>query len=670
MTILQNEYARQAVVFDADYRRGSIADRSPYKAAATVTAGVDWVRGPLGYAMRCIGTGRISYEDNAANRLVASDSTFIVLGMFSSSLNLGSARFICKRDGSANAYELYSASATQFVPSYGGGAYTITTGAYFGSNLLVISNTNTGTPRAYVNGSYAGAGALNAVAVPASTAPLVIGNYYTGATPLRMPLYRVIILNRALPPQDIAQLYRELSQERYPLRAYSFGQRISAPKDPPGVAALLKTDFTTRLADGRLADLSGNGWHGIVKPGFVAGPGMCGNSLVANSASRTYVDFGDVTPINGASKMTFIWHGKRGDWSDTGIVFDKGNTVASRMHLYCSGVVVGFFNGAVSLSKNVALNGNGLLSLVFDGSLADTQKTSLIVDNRPALKGEASGMSSTLPNNTGKSFQIGRVGWPGDDWSGGGVAFCPMQQNDFFAIYNAALTPEQVEYVRKQIAGRCTFSLDMQRVPVSLANMVGPCEVPNTPFRLQSGGTWKVSEDAQGKRWFESVAGTYNPIYTPSSQAYGTWVYRIKTGTSGTDFVVPISDKVSFNTSPRNAYAVSFGASNKIYLTYYYTGSSTVLFTSSTTYAASTEYDLAVTRGSNGSFSIYLRGGAYPQWTLLLASSGSNPVTENTYKTCAYSLFVSADGATAAKFSQPRFFAGVLTADMLREKCP
>lgn len=433
------------VVFDANYSTGSIADKSPYAAAATVTAPVTWVNTKLGYGVRMTGAGRISYADNAANRLAGSSATWIMFGNFQRQVALS--RVLSKRDGVKIDWELALASATT-ISLYDWTNVSVMTGSVIGKRLAVVTLVSGAKPKLYLDGTFASEGTLTCT-IPTNVTPpaISVSNFYTGAYPSDNVLNRTTLLNRALSAPEVSQLYQELMAERYPLRAYSF-------------------------------------------------------------ASRT----------------------------------------------------------------DVAL------------------------------------------------------------------------------------------------AKRSTFKLDMQRVPVSLANMVGPCEVPNTPFRLQAGGTWKVSEDAAGKRWFESVAGTAGvSIYAPSAQAYGTFVFDIY-HTAASEWVLIISNLYAIADTARTAYSIYLDSTTLTFFQLKPALANTVLCVATNAIAVGNKYTVAITRSSSGEFTLYLKTSA--QWAKVVATSGTNPVTNADYTTSSYFVCANTTAASAGKFSNPRFFQDELSLGQLQEMCP
>lgn len=667
--LLDQELSSNRIVFDADYRTGGIADRSPYKAAATVTAPVEWVRTRLGYGVRMTGTGLISYADNAANRLTGSDATFIILGGFDKRPTRTSPHLIDKTSGLGTSYTIYSANPTiSYLVTSTGASIFNPIPAY--ANCLIVRHVHNAKPNCYADGTFAKEGGI-ASAITSVAAPLTVGNYYGGSFPQSIPINRITILNRALSAPEVAQLYQELMAERFPLRAYSLGCRISAPKDPPGVQALVKIDFTTTITPDpvtgqrRLADLSGNGWHGTVKPGFAAGPGMCGNALMANSATRSYVDFGEV-PINGVSKLTVVHYGQRGGSNPSEIIIDKGTAANNRNEINQSTTQITWNVGSGGVIYAASVNDANVNAPLFqawsyNGDAPDNgDKVNVNLDGaKPAVTITAN-FPATLPSTAGTPFTFGRLGWLSN--------FPPPKQSDFLGVYLGALTHEQTEYIRRQIAARSTFQLDMQRVPVSLANLVGPCEVPGTPFRLI--GSWKVVEDAKGKHWLQSVTGgNMYPAYMRCTQAYGTYVFDV-THTAAIEWIVFIANTQAINYAQRNMYGLYLNGTDVQLNKLTPTGGLTTLFTAANAITIGTEYTFAVTRSNTGQFTVYIRGGSYKNWTKLVVTAGSNPVTDAAYSTSGMFYFTTTDATQGARFGNIDFFQGPLSRDQLEQLCP
>lgn len=665
MTIISDAYNGNNVVFEANYLTGGIAERSPYKAAATVAAGAEWTRTRQGHAVRFAGNGLISYADNATNRLVGSDATFVVFGNFGR--HEKDVRLISKRNLTDVSYEIYTHSSSDNVLCiYTGGTQRTFAAGLGGRKLVVISLVSGQVPACYLDGVFAANANLAPNVIPVGAAPLLIGNYWSGGVACKQPIQRVIILNRALSAAEIAQLYPELMAERYSTRAYHFGVRASVPKDPPGAPALLKTDFTRRTApdpvtgERKLVDLSGNGWHGTIKPGFYAGPGMFGNSLISGNKTIAYIDFGDVAPINGAQKLSVVWYGFR-DGSNA-IMLNKGTGANVRNDIDINATAQYWLINSVNTNAaDTDTNAPTFVAWRFDGSQVDSNnRLWLRVGTTVKTLSSSSPPPTALPNTAGQALEMGRIPWA--------PAVGAPDKNELLAIYPYALTPEQFQFIYAQIASRCTFSLDLQRVPVSLANLAGPCELPSTPLRLI--GSWKVIEDAGGKHWLQSVTGgNMYPAYMRCTQAYGTYVFEV-THTAAIEWIVFIANTQAINYAQRNMYGLYLNGADVQLNKLTPTGGLTTLFTAANSITIGTQYAFAVMRSNDGQFTVLIRGGSYKSWTKLVVTSGTNPVTDNAYKTSECFYFTTTDATQGARFGNTNFFAGVLTKDQLQELCP
>jgi hypothetical protein len=648
------------ISLDVDLRRGSWADRSLYKHSVTPSGSLAWARCQFGWGLRFYGDGGLTVPDHASLRTAGAWLIALV-----SNVHCGAAtqqKLFSKKAGTPQNYEFLWRGASSSIVVDTNTTRIPTTVMKPQSGTMVAVKILNGIPRFFCNGFFSeGSGAITIDTT--STYPLYLGNY-VGFHQLNGVASRFIILNDAtIDDRTIVELYQEMMSERFPLRAYSFGQRISAPKDPPGVTALVKTDFTTRLADGRLADLSGNGWHGTVKPGFVAGPGMCGNALMATSLTRTYVEFGDVVEMNGAQKLSVVWYGLQGSAGATEVMLDKGNGLSSRIDINCTTTLT-----RVNMGENgtdlvtvpdASVGTPKVIGVVFDGSQqTPADRMRIHIDSDIPTKTGAT-TKTALPNNVGTPLMLGKLALSD--------TLPPLPRNEFFAIYPAALSVSQYEFIRKQIAGRCTFQLDMQRCCVSLANLVGPCEIPGTPFRVLD-GTWKIGEDSSGKRWINSVATNNKHVYMPSTQAYGTWTCSVY-HTTGDEYFAFASNCKDLGLASRNVCSILLtGTTLSLYR--FGPSSSTVLMRSTSCIETGKKYKLGITRSSAGAFTVYIKGGAYLDWTKVTATSGTNPVTDATYTTSANCVLSTSPAASGGGFADFAFFAGALTIEQLREKCP
>ena len=130
-------------------------------------------------------------------------------------------------------------------------------------------------------------------------------------------------------------------------------------------------------------------------------------------------------------------------------------------------------------------------------------------------------------------------------------------------------------------------------------------------------------------------AGT---AYILSTQAYGTWEFNYYKGAENSYYC---NGFISSNTSNPDAsgtqtgYQLDIQATEQIRLTKRINGVGTILFATNTSYISlATWYSFKITRSSTGVFTAYIKGGTFGnEWTLITATVGTNPATDNIIKT-------------------------------------
>jgi len=125
--------------------------------------------------------------------------------------------------------------------------------------------------------------------------------------------------------------------------------------------------------------------------------------------------------------------------------------------------------------------------------------------------------------------------------------------------------------------------------------------------------------------------------YINQDKAYGTWEFDVNKGTSHSFPTVGIiSDNVQDLVSTNgNNYHFLFNSEERIYLR---KGRFNLFKTGASYIAINTDYRIKITRSLAGVFTMYIKGGTFgwDDWTTVVADSGTNPVTDNTYTTSNY----------------------------------
>jgi len=136
------------------------------------------------------------------------------------------------------------------------------------------------------------------------------------------------------------------------------------------------------------------------------------------------------------------------------------------------------------------------------------------------------------------------------------------------------------------------------------------------------------------------LVNTGNGIaYITSSTAYGEWEFDVnKVGAGNTCRIQFISSTTS--TYPNFiGYRFSINNDESIEFRSFSGASSSLLFQTTISYISfNVNYRIKITRTLDGTFTVYIKGGAFgwDSWTTVVASSGTNPVTNNTYTTSNY----------------------------------
>jgi len=127
--------------------------------------------------------------------------------------------------------------------------------------------------------------------------------------------------------------------------------------------------------------------------------------------------------------------------------------------------------------------------------------------------------------------------------------------------------------------------------------------------------------------------------YINQDKAYGTWEFDFnKVGDGHVIRIQFISDDIDYATG--EGYMLAISSNEGIYL---YSadgiGGFPTLFGTAVSYTTiNTDYRIKITRSLAGVFTVYIKGGTFgwDDWTTVVADSGSNPVTDNTYTTSSY----------------------------------
>jgi len=145
---------------------------------------------------------------------------------------------------------------------------------------------------------------------------------------------------------------------------------------------------------------------------------------------------------------------------------------------------------------------------------------------------------------------------------------------------------------------------------------------------IKGTGSFKIQENSTGKYLVCTSAGKFA---FQSNPACGTWQFEIyKKASSDVINYWFVSDTASGS----SGYSLSFTTNNAIILY----KDANILFSTNNNYISSEVwYSIKITRALfDKKIYVYIKGGTFADWTLVTASTGTNPIIDTTY---VYSKF-------------------------------
>lgn len=241
-----------------------------------------------------------------------------------------------------------------------------------------------------------------------------------------------------------------------------------------------------------------------------------------------------------------------------------------------------------------------------------------------------------------------------DLWVGRNDATYGVGKIIFMRIVGGELTAQQVRSSALLWGTNVMYDTDLDNSAV-LSSGYTTGIVPGTDVHILYGTNW-VGEDNEGKYLYATVNAEYALLNAVSS---GTWDYKFVRGSTSINFMAIGSIKAQVGVAGQNGYLVYVSTAGAFGL-YRITGASNSLLMSSATglVDSTSVYTVRFIRDVKGKMWLYVKGGVFTSWTLITAVSGSNPATDNTYTTSAWSIVW--NGAAGIKNYSVRRYSGLL----------
>jgi len=444
------------------------------------------------------------------------------------------------------------------------------------------------------------------------------------------------ISNRVWTPAEHAEYYQDYRRQGWVLdlpRKVTY----SYPKTPAN--CVLDTDFGSEMAGGvrRIRDLAGN-YPGTITGVVVPGPGGDGATLVAATSG---ISHGNVTQQNSVASFTHRFT------IDLPVGTIADSYIATRYSSASNYYIVGPDGGGAINPKSLGVRiGNGAslgvgqtqaaqylrggttahVVVVFNGAGAtNADRLKVYVNGDLATLTFAGTIPAAFGDLSGANFTVG---------------YNPLLGNATIATHRDLMLVGQIwtaaqartDYL-KNFAQRVVLRETLEDVPVTL----GTSSTSLGPSLCRPTGTWKISEDATGKRYLECVTAGTVVMPVPPSIVFGTLQFTLLHQTDATDTYVMFNASLpaAWNATGQNGYVLRVRYDQKLVFDVVTNGAQVLdlTFTANNYVVSGTPYRYTINRRpSDGRFTSYIKGGLYTADTLISVAGGggANPSLGNT----------------------------------------
>jgi len=450
-----------------------------------------------------------------------------------------------------------------------------------------------------------------------------IGDGINSGRDLSGEVYKCIIGDSFPDNSEIDDLYAQfLNRTQLSTETKNFTNHKPEQLSAEGLVAA----YNMIPSEGRLlVDISGNGNNGDISGALATDEGM-------NFSGSGYIGFTEF--ISGFTELSICLSVNITNKSAFQTLVDSNSQFSGNVFLETRNTgelrVILRNIGSSNFDEDFDVLNLGVNNLVVTAELTGS---AVIVNvyNNGVLVGTQNQPNTTTTIDSGAPVGIGALRNVARFFEGDFLGLC--------LFYSRALGAEEAKAYHNQFASQAAFSEDFR-----YAKADGTNQVPEG--WIKGSGDFKISEDENGKSLECVTAGT---IATQSNQAYGTWEFDIEKSNLANTIIRLISENKE-GTGARYSLVLNSG--------FFLFRDGTSLFSGGLMVAAGVRYGFRITRTTDGEFSVFARGGAFgDNYVLVGVSSGSNPVTDNTYADSSFFVFSESDNA---KLSNILFKDGVV----------
>lgn len=371
------------------------------------------------------------------------------------------------------------------------------------------------------------------------------------------------ITDSILTPQQMSDLYLDWTRESYtldtPHRHYSFPYKTLSPAQATTQGLVLDTDFV-RSSDGKVRNFAPTSYTGTLVGNPV--PAGEGNGMTFDGVDD-YINFGDVTEINGATKLTvsgwFYQHsyaggGASGYWGKSNSDWTNRIGIALVAGAFPSPLFFYVMNGNNAYGTTVNSVNPGTwqhVTYVYDGSGAtNADRLKAYIDGTQWTLNYTNTVGTTLANVSGSPLLVGCERPVATHYANQSARLFRVRSG--VALTAAQVRAEYLEGAKELLVdGRLRND---GSCPVSLTPFTTPnSRVPTTDWNTgAAAGTVSVFETAnREERYIQLNNG--GRIGINDTNAFGSWYWETFCATENP--VMFIADNIlRYDVAPQNGY--------------------------------------------------------------------------------------------------------------------
>lgn len=553
---------------------------------------------------------------------------------------------VSKGDIGGTMYQFRIQSSNSIAFRDGTNTRTLTVNQDVNTVSLGVTFTDGGTPVGYKNGAFAG-NFSGTVAIGADDADIIIGNIYSGGSPFYNPIKGVLIYDVILTAAEMAQAHAwimEQQSQRQPKKEFRHPSLITGRENN------VRSAWDLKNTHGSVIDKTGGEINGTIS--------KCSQTKIAgldaldfNRDNSPGISLGVGFDISGKSVSVLI---KPSSFATYNTVWSSNVSGTERAGLQF--IVTGFLHANVYDGSYLSMRSD---SALIAGNVYHVVATYTNHSTIPTLyiNGVAQSGSSTAGALNSSGHFIGTRDGNLQPYNG---AIAEVIE------FDSVLTQAEVTALYEKYAKLPVFVDDLSDANESVAAEGGAVGefLSNTKWRFgDTAARYKISAKTSGLPGEKQIeCTTAGILYQEMQQAFGTWEFSVYKQLDSNDVKIgfianDISDEDGINQS---GYGINLSSAERVLLVEFQGGShNNIAFSIASYIDIATWYSLRVTRRYDGSFTLYIKGGAFTDWTLVDVSggAGTNPITDNSTTTSKYIVL---DFDAGDRVSNFKFYEGVV----------